>query len=217
MRRAVGWLMVSLGAVAGIAGVGLAGVFGPDNALSSGSHSVTAIGAGFVSAPAAMRFFTPTVEIQVIAADENRELFLGVAHHVDVDDFMADSAYTRVDRVGLPWTFETTAVPGGPLPADPAQLDWWLLKQSGTGSLQVRLPLPKAPVELVLVDPSGDDRLDARVQFEVVVRGTFYAGLGLMLLALGLLTAGWAMRRRPGTTGDPHVRKGAASAVRDLS
>src|SRR5919107_4802975 len=125
MRRIFGWLLAVVGALLIVAGIACTVVVGPDNSVDSGPHRLSSTGSAIVTAADALDRSGPTVHIAV-TTPEGDDVFVGVANAVDVQDYLAGSAVTRVDRVSLPWDISTTAVSGRRAPAeDPSKVDWW--------------------------------------------------------------------------------------------
>ena len=109
-RRPLGWLCVVAGVALALFGVALTFLFGPDNRLSSGPHAFSSAGAAVVTAPAALDWTGATVE--VTAASEGRTVFVGLADDIDVRDYFADTSYTRIDDIDVPWHADTSEVEG---------------------------------------------------------------------------------------------------------
>lgn len=209
MRRAGGWVILLLGVVLVIGGAAGAIVFGPDDRVMSGPHRFSSLGIAVVTAPAALAYSGPTIELTVTGAP-SEPVFLGIGYDVDVRDYLADVAYTQIDSVGVPWDATTSVVGGQRLPLDgPEDLDWWLVTDAGDGSATVTFPLPEAAVDVVAMDPELRPGFEATVTAAVVRQGAFVGGLGLCVAGAGLLVTGWVLkssapaRRRASARGRP--------------
>ena len=153
-RRPLGWLCVVAGVALALFGVALTFLFGPDNRLASGPHAFTSAGAAIVTAPAALDWTGATVE--VTAVSEGRTVFVGLADDVDVRDYLADTSYTRIDDIDVPWHADTSEVEGSKdVDVVPTDADFWLVKGTGDDEATVRFPLPDAAVDLVVMDADG--------------------------------------------------------------
>ena len=205
MRTVLGWLLVLLGVVASLIGVVGAITFGPDNRISSGSHAFTSPGPTIVTAPGALSYSGPTLEVTV-HSDDNRQVFVGVAADVDVRDYLAQTSYTRLDTVDVPWdstASKASNIAGDAAPlAVPGNLDWWLASQQGTGTATVTFPLPDSAIDLVVMDAELSRDFQADLTLTLVQDGAFVGGLALTVGGLGLAAAGWVLKAgAPSRTG----------------
>ncbi len=207
MRRAGSWVVLLLGVVLMIVGAAGAIAFGPDDRLTSGRHPLSSPGIAVVTAPAALGYSGPTVELTV-TRDASEPVFLGVGYDVDVQDYLTDAAYTQVDSVGVPLDMTTSEVTGAGLPDDrPGDLDWWLVSDSGRGSAKVTFPLPDSAVDVVAMDPALRPGLDVTVTAEVVQPGAFVGGLAVSVGGVGLVLVGWMLMS---SLRSPRTRRRAA-------
>lgn len=178
-----------------IAGTALGVAFGPDDRLELGPDDFTSAGPSIATAPEAIAWAGPVVEITAERADEG-PVFVGVGAHVDVTDYLARTTYTRIDDVSFPWDANTTRVTGPDSPgAPPAELDWWLADAEGTGSATVRLPLPESAIDVVVMDPSLQEPLEVAVTVAWVQDGAFLLAIGMIAVAVGLVLAGRRVAR----------------------
>jgi hypothetical protein len=208
-RRPLGWLCVVVGAALALFGLVIAVLFGPDNRLSSGPHGFTSAGAAVVTAPAALDWTGGTVE--VTASSPGRTVFVGLADHVDVEDYLAGTAYTRVDDIDVPWHADTSAVAGNKaIAVVPTDADFWLVRSASDDEASVRFPLPDAAVDLVVMDADAKPDFQVDLTMALVRDGAFISGLALVVIGLGVAVAGLLLLRRAPRRG----RRRAARARR---
>jgi hypothetical protein len=194
-RRPLGWLCVVAGVALALFGAALTFLFGPDNRLASGPHAFSSAGAAIVTAPAALDWTGATVE--VTAVSEGRAVFVGLADDVDVRDYLADTSYTRIDDIDVPWHADTSAVEGSnDVDVVPTDADFWLVKGSGDDEVTVRFPLPDAAVDLVVMDADGKPDFQTDLTMALVRDGAFVSGLALLVIGLGVGVAGLLLLRR---------------------
>ncbi len=192
MRRLLGYLIALVGGLAVLAGIALSILFGPDNEFVSGPHEIQSRGQAIVTAPQAIRYADPDVRIEVRAADPRQRLFIGVANDVDVENYARGDAVTRVGAVHLPWKIATTETTGSrKIAVPPGRLDWWIVSQEGRGASSVTLPLPDAPVDVVVMNADATSRVRVAVSVVVIGSGAFIGGLAISLAGLGIAIAGW--------------------------
>ncbi len=205
MRTVLGWLLILIGVTASLIGVVAAVTFGPDNKISSGSHDFSSSGAVIATSPGALTYSGPTLEVTV-HTDDNQPVFLGVAHDVDVRDYLAQTSYTRLDGIDIPWDSKAAKpheVTGDAVPQEaPGDLDWWLASQQGEGTATVTFPLPDSAVDLVAMDPDLSPDFNADLTLKLVQKGVFVGGLALAVGGVGMAVAGWVLKAtappRPG-------------------
>ena len=191
MRRLLGWLLVFVGVVIAAIGVGAAALFGPDDRATTGPHWVPVDGVGLATAPGAIAYAGPRLELTIQSEPASRRLFVGVAHPVDVADFLARAAYTRVDEIWVPWDIATTDVRGGgQLAGPPRTADFWTTKAVGRGTVTLDWLLSDAPQDLVVVDAHGRRISSLALTASLVLAGGFVASLALAALGLGMAVGG---------------------------
>jgi hypothetical protein len=210
--------LVALGLLGVLLGVALAVAVGPDDRMGTGPHRLSTAGRAIVTAPEALAYAGPTVELRVTSADPGRELFLGVGHDVDVRDFLADTPRTRIDTIEIPWRVTTTPVPGDGFPkGDPQDVGWWIADEQGRGQVTLTWRLPDTAADVVILGTDGTRGLTVDVHAAVVAPGAFVVGLALVVLGLGVVVFGWALRSsrpaRPAPSG-LHARRPAGSRRR---
>lgn len=194
MRRLGGLALIALGVLSVLVGVAMAALFGPDDRMATGPHRLDTPGQAIVTAPEALAYSGPQVELTVTTPDE-RSLFVGVGHDVDVRDFLADTPRTRIDSIEIPWKVSTTHVPGQGAPkGDPQERGWWLADTQGHGEATLSWRLPDTAADVVVLGRGRGEGLTVDVTAALVIPSAFVAGLAMMVLGLGVVIFGWALR-----------------------
>jgi hypothetical protein len=207
MRRVMGGLLILAGAVLVLAGGVAAMWFGADNTATMRSHQVDVHGTGLVTVPTAIAYAGPRVEVTAHAQETGQHLFAGVAHDVDVRDFLSGVACTKVTSIRVPLQLSTTDVPGSlDLPADPSSLDIWVASAEGVGQVNLSFRLPDAADDVVILSTDARPVGPLTVSAALVVPGAFVGALAGVVLGAGLALVGWSligMRRRSRQSYDP--------------
>ena len=212
MRRLGGLALIALGVLSAVLGVALAVLFGPDNRMGTGPHRLSTPGQAIVTAPEALAYSGPRVELRVTTPGPRRNLFLGVAHDVDVRDFLADTPRTRIDSISIPWQVTTTPVPGSGFPrGDPGEQAWWFADAEGRGEAVLTWRLPDTAADVVILDRDGGDGLVVDVRAAIVAPGVFVVGLALVVLGLGVVVFGWAVLTTRSATRGLHALRARAT------
>jgi len=194
MRRLGGIALVLLGLLSVVLGVALAVLFGPDDRMGTGPHRLSTPGQAIVTSPGALAYSGPQVELRVTSVQPGRTLFVGVAHDVDVRDFLASTPRTRIDTIEIPWQVATTQLPGQGFPkADASEQTWWIADAKGQGEVVLDWRLPDTAADVVILDDDGSRGLAVDVSAAVVAPGVFVIGLALVVLGLGVVVFGWAV------------------------
>jgi hypothetical protein len=194
MRRLGGLALIALGVLSVLLGAALAVGFGPDDRMGTGPHRLSTPGQAIVTAPEALAWSGPRVELTVTSPDRGRDLFVGVGHDVDVRDFLADTPRTRIRTIEVPWRVTTTNVAGDGLPrGSPEGLDWWIAEAQGRGEAVLAWRLPDTAADVVILDRDGADGLTVDVTAAVLAPGAFVVGLAAVVLGLGVVVFGWAV------------------------
>ncbi|WP_432884012.1 hypothetical protein ACQPYH_43010 [Kribbella sp. CA-245084] len=188
-RITLGLLLTLAGLVATVAGaVAAFWLVGPDNTISTPSREFASSGLAVVTAPTLLDRHGPTLHVN---ASGDKPLFVGIGQDLDVRDYLAGSAHTRLTRFDPPGTFGTQDLRGrsGKL-TPPGQLDWWVA-QSASGSQSVSWPMQDGRYEVVVMNADGTPAVGAQVSFGVQVHRLFgicllVLGAGVLVLALGL-------------------------------
>jgi hypothetical protein len=203
VQRLVGWLLMGVGALALLAGAVTAAAFGTDDNVTLGPHRFTGTGCALVTAPRVISFAGPTLTLTATLVHSHAPVFIGVGSDVDVRDYLQRASYTRVDSVSLPWRVDTTMV-NGPRSAvaDPRALDWWLTTAAYPHKATAAVPLPDAPIDVVVMDLAGTRSRNFTVDVvaRITIPGSFAGGLAVAVAGVGLLAAGAAIRRATSRT-----------------
>jgi hypothetical protein len=132
-----------------------------------------------------------------------RDMFIGVAHSLDVNDYLRDSAYTRLTDFDLaPFRPYYTETRGDASPGAPGEQDIWTAKAQGTGALTLDWDVEPGGWTLVLMNADGSTGIDAEVEAgaQIPLIGTLawvVTVTGLVVLAAGALMLVLGLRRRP--------------------
>lgn len=210
MRRLGGVCLLVAGLLSVLAGAVLAVAFGPDDRLGTGPHRLSSEASVITTAPHAIVYAGPEVELTVTSRGGARDLFVGVGHHVDVVDLLADTRRTRVERIDLPWEVSTSTVGGSGSPrAAPTEVDWWYAQATGDGAATISWTLPEDGGDVVIADLAGRDGLTVDITAAVLVPGVFVVGAAMLVIGVGIAVLGWAVltsgerpRRRAANRGD---------------
>ena len=125
---------------------------GPDNTISTSSRELTSQGLAVVTAPDLLDRHGPTLHV---TATSDKPLFVGVGQDLDVRDYLAGSAHTRLIRFDPPATFGTQEMRGRTSTlTPPSGLDWWVAK-SGTGESSVAWPIQDGRYDVVVMNADG--------------------------------------------------------------
>ncbi len=202
-RTALGLLLSLAGLVVTVAGaVAAFWLVGPDNTISTSGRELTSQGLAVITAPDLLDRHGPTLHV---TATGDEPLFVGVGQDLDVRDYLAGAAHTRLIRFDPPATFGAQGMRGRTTKlTPPGDLDWWVAK-SGTGQPSVAWPIQDGRYDVVVMNADGSPAVGAEVRFGVEVHRAFgicllALGAGIVVLALGLTLA---FRRRDRTATAP--------------
>ena len=134
----------------------------------------------------------------------DRAVFAGIARSSDVSSYLAGVAHAEfVDVRGR--NVVNRAVPGGVIPAPPADQTFWVASSAGTGTQDLTWPVEEGRWSLVIMNLDGTAPLD--VVAKAGARIEYLTPAALSLLALGTLCLIGAVRafRRPGVRAIPTV------------
>jgi hypothetical protein len=209
-RIALGLLLTLAGLVVTFAGAVTAfWLVGPDNTITTGSRQFISQGLAVITAPDLLDRHGPTLHV---TATGDKPVFVGVGQDLDVANYLAGTAHTRLIRFDPPATFGTQEMRGrSPRLTAPAELDWWVAQAGGSGEQSVAWPIQDGRYDVVVMNADGTPAVGAEVRFGVEVDRAFglcllVLGAGILVLTLGLLLT---FRRRPAA-----VRVPAAVAIR---
>ncbi|WP_329004287.1 hypothetical protein OHA18_12910 [Kribbella sp. NBC_00709] len=188
-RITLGLLLTLAGLVATVAGaVAAFWLVGPDNTISTPDRELASTGLAVVSAPTLLDRHGPTLHVTASGA---KPLFVGIGQDLDVRNYLAGSAHTRLIRFEPPATFGTQDLRGRSSKlTPPGSLDWWVA-QSAPGSQSVTWPIQDGRYDVVVMNADGSPAVGAQVSFGVQVHRLFgicllVLGAGVLVLALGL-------------------------------
>ncbi|MEU8222214.1 hypothetical protein [Kribbella sp. NPDC048915] len=189
VRITLGLLLSLAGLVATAAGAFAAfWLVGPDNTISTPSRELASRGLAVVTAPALLDRHGPTLHVSASGA---KPLFIGVAQDLDVRDYLAGAAHTRLIRFDPPATFATQELRGAATKlTPPGELDWWVA-QSAPGSQSLSWPIQDGLYDVVVMNADGTPAVGGEVTFGIQVHRLFgicllVLGAGVLLLAFGL-------------------------------
>lgn len=204
MRRVAGAGLLTLGILLAILGAVVAFAVGPDDRMTTGTRTLDTDSRAVATSPSVLARHGPQVSVLVEVPDD-KPVFVGLAHSLDVADYLSSTSHLELTRYRVPWSVRTRAVEGEPqLPAAPTALDWWLEQASGVGGAELRFRLPDETVSLAVLAVGDSDLAGLRLTgaYEVpgafgVAVGTTLAGLGAVVLGLVALGAVAGVRRPP--------------------
>ncbi|MEU4606840.1 hypothetical protein AB0F43_27985 [Kribbella sp. NPDC023972] len=197
-RIALGLLLTLAGLVVTFAGAVTAfWLVGPDDTITTGSRQFTSQGLAVITAPDLLDRHGPTLHV---TATGDKPVFVGVGQDLDVANYLAGTAHTRLIRFDPPTTFGTQETRGrSPRLTAPGELDWWVAQAGGPGQQSVAWPIQDGRYDVVVMNADGTPAVGAEVRFGVEVDRSFglcllVLGAGILVLTLGLLLT---FRRRP--------------------
>jgi hypothetical protein len=133
-----------------------------------------------------------------------RDMFIGVARSLDVNDYLRDTSATRLTDFDLaPFRPYYTETVGDADPGPPGEQDIWTAKAQGSGTLTLDWDVEPGGWTLVLMNADGSTGIDAKVDAgaQIPLIGTLawiVTAVGLAVLALGVLMLVLGLRtRRP--------------------
>ncbi len=187
-----------VGIIAGVAltilGLGASIWIGPDDWIDSPMQVVNA--GGEVGVATTYGFLSHTLPLRVTARADAGDVFVGVGHVVDVDDYVAGARVTRMEWFS-PGGVQTAPAPsGGRLPAMPTSLDIWQQHATGPGEQRLDGEFAGQPVVAFVAAVDGQSR-PLHISVGSQLRGAF--GIGLIVASIGAaLAAVMIVRTRHG-------------------
>jgi hypothetical protein len=220
---AVGALLAFGGLVAGAGGVSVLATIGSDGKVSSGQQTFATSGAALVSESADLRrpdevsdiVGDPRVQLDLRSA---KPVFVGVGPAKDVERYLAGAPIDEVtDFEVSPFKMEHSSRGGSKRLTPPGQQSFWVAQGAGTldwkaGSGEYRV---------VVMNADGSRGVATRGDASVTIPHTAaiawsLVGGGLLLLIMGAVTIGLAMRRpdefRDSAQGPTPMSVGAAQS-----
>lgn len=202
MRRFARVVLLIVGTLLTLVGLVAAVLAGPDSTVRTGDRELTTESAALTTAPGALGFIGPTVHVAATARD-GRDVFVGVGHQVDVDDYLNGVARDQIEDVGFPASFEIDRIDGVVTAAEtePATRDWWYVQSSGAERQEIEFELAAEPVNVVIMAADGEPPVAVDVQFGLEIENLFVTALlvlaaGLLLLAIAIFVLRRPRRRR---------------------
>lgn len=198
MRRLARVVILFFGAVFTVVGAVAAVVVGPDSTVQTGEREFSTDGVALTTSPTMLDVMGPTLHVAA-AAQDGRELFVGVGHQVDVDDYLDGVAHDQIAEIKLPASFEITPIDGAVtgVATPPATRDWWYVQSAGRDRQQIVYELGREPVNVVIMTADGQPPVVVDAEFGLQVDNLFTTALlvlaaGLVLLGVGI----FGLRRR---------------------
>ena len=190
-RTALGLFLTLAGLVVTLAGaVAAFWLVGPDNTITTGSRQFTSQGLAVITAPDLLDRHGPTLRV---TATGDRPVFVGVGQDLDVANYLAGTAHTRLIRFDPPATYGTQEMRGRSAKlTPPGELDWWVAQAGGSGRQSVAWPIQDGRYDVVVMNADGTPAVGADVRFGVEVDRAFgicllVLGAGILVLTLGLM------------------------------
>ncbi|HEU0042768.1 MAG TPA: hypothetical protein VFQ15_10490, partial [Jiangellaceae bacterium] len=192
----LGVLLALIGIPVLLVGAAAAVYVGPDDTVDLLDEFTTTdapvISAGTTLWPVA----GPTLHVTADGGDA--ETFIGLAHPVHLDSYLADIPQLRISDVNLRGKLTTDAVAGEPdaLPAvPPAGLDWWQEQAVGTGEQTISFELTETPADIVIMRAEPAVPVDVVLSVAGEVRGLFVTAVAVAALGLFVIIGGLLLRR----------------------
>lgn len=196
-----------------IVGVSTALWVGPDDWIDSPMQVVNT--GGEVGAVTTYGFLSHTLPLRVTARADTGDVFVGVGHVVDVDDYVAGARLARLEWFSPSGVQTAPASTGGRLPALPAGLDIWQQHASGPGEQRLNGEFAGQPVVAFVAAVDGKPR-ELQISVGSQLRGAFGVGLAIAGIGAAAVAAIVIIRRvRPteqaaGAVTDEHRQSRAA-------
>lgn len=209
MRRLARVFLLVIGSIVTLVGLAAALLAGPDDTVTTGERELTSETVALVSSASLFDFMGPSLHVAA-TADNGREVFVGVAHEVDVTEYLGGIAYDQIVRLRFPASYELERVDGAVtgVEPEPASRDWWYVQSAGPDRQEVDYPLGADPVNAVVMGADGDPPLAVSLELGLQIDNLFVTALLVLAVGLGLiLVAIFALRRRRRT------RPGAARSA----
>ncbi len=198
MRRVARTFLLAIGSIVAAAGFAVALLAGPDDIVSTGDRELTSETVGFVTSASLVRFIGPSLYVAATAAND-REVFIGVGHQVDVTGYLDGIAYDQIAGLRPPTAFDLARIDGAVTNVDPepGTRDWWYVQAAGTERQEVLFPLGAEPVNAVVMGADGQPPLEVTVELGLKIDNVFVTALLVLAVGVGLLAiAAFALRPR---------------------
>lgn len=188
------WLLGAMGVAMVVAGLGAAYWVGPDDWIDSPAQLVNPGGEEAVVTNYGL--LSQSVPMRVSASSSAGEVFIGIGHAIDVDDYIATTSTAQIgwfSPAGL--MAESRSAHNPALPAAPAGLDFWKARSIGPGTQTVAGNFAGQPVEAVVTTVTGGTAA-LSVSIGSQLAGAFTISLLLASVGIVLLVGALWFRRR---------------------
>lgn len=195
MRTAIGIVLAILGLPLFAAGVVGAIYIGPDDTVEIVDAHFDTEAAVLATTPSVLGVAGPTLHVSADAGEA--DVFVGAAHPVHVDSYLADVAHETITEVGLGGEV-TSATEDGPKPvpdAPPEGLGWWQGSSTGSGEQSISVELTEQPLRIVVMHAEPGAPLAVDVAAGAEVGGAFVVAVVVGVVGLAsLVGAFWLIR-----------------------
>lgn len=198
-------LIIGLGSVIALIGASMAVAIGPDDWLDSRETVANSDGQAAVVTEYGLISQRTPMRIRAKAADG--EVFIGLGHAINVDDYVAHSSVTTITGFTPVGLSSKSIASAAELPSSaPAQLDFWRQTATGTASQELSGNFGGQPMEVLISTPDGHPT-DLTVSLGIKLPGSFASGLAVAGIGLALVAAGLFVGRgrRPDQQGGTPV------------
>jgi hypothetical protein len=202
MRRFARVVLLVVGVLLTLIGGLTAVLVGTDGVVRAGDRELTTDTAALTAPASVLDFMGPTLHVAATTRD-GRDVFVGIAHEVDVADYLDGVARDQVQAVNPPATFDIERVDGAVSApeTEPASRDWWYVQSSGPEWQAIEYELGTEPVNVVIMAADGEPPLAVEAEVGLEIENLFVTaliglGVGLIILAVGILALR-PRRRRP--------------------
>src|SRR5215211_2555106 len=153
-RTALGLLLTLTGLVVTLAGaVAAFWLVGPDNTMTTSSRQLSSNGLAVITAPGLLDRHGPVLHV---TATGERPVFVGVGQDLDVSNYLAGAAHTRLIRFEPPSTFGAQETRGGVARlTPPGELDWWVAQSGGEGKQSIAWAIQDGRYDVVVMNADG--------------------------------------------------------------
>jgi len=148
-----------------------------------------------------------TFRIEGSSDDPSKQVFIGIADEDDLDSYLDDVKYDKVDDFRLgPLEIDYRTYAGGSEPLAPTSQGFWTASAYGPGTQVLDWTLETGSWSLVLMNSDGSAGLDLDVVLGAKVPWLFGTGLGLLIgggvgLVVGIVMIYLAVRKPPAEGG----------------
>ncbi len=138
--------------------------------------------------------------------DASKQIFMGVADEVELENYLDNVEYDEIDNIGFGWrlNFDRTAYinhPGDDQPSLPASESIWAASAGGTASETLVWETRAGSYSLVMMNDDGSRGVDLDMIFKAKIPSIVGFGVGVLvsgivLLAVASLMIFLAVRRK---------------------